>query len=45
MDPLTITFQVTPALVAAALVYDALLIALAVAAFRRLRRRAPFARG
>lgn len=38
MDPLTtITLEITPALVAGALVYDALLIAAAVAAFRRLR--------
>jgi hypothetical protein len=40
MDGITISFQLTPALVALALVYDAVLIGVAVTAVRRLRRRA-----
>ncbi|HEU4452693.1 MAG TPA: hypothetical protein VFR81_06510 [Longimicrobium sp.] len=39
MDGIVISFRLTPAVIALALVYDAVLIAAAVAAVRRLRRR------
>lgn len=39
MDGITISFQLTPALIALALAYDTLLVAVAVTAVRRLRRR------